>query len=77
MDQLVNAAQEMAKLSNELQDEIAKFNIGESVTSKEKGYTQANVGHKPVPERKIVEQKTPINKPEGSSQVSNLQTLTK
>ena len=66
MDELLNAAKELAALSEELQDEIAKFNLGESVTSKEKGYTQANVGLKPVPERKIVEQKTTLHKPESS-----------
>ena len=39
MDVLVNAAQELAKLSNELQAEIAKFNIGESVTGQKNEYT--------------------------------------
>jgi methyl-accepting chemotaxis protein len=33
MDQLVNAAQEMAKLSAELQAEVEKFNIGEAVST--------------------------------------------
>ncbi|KPQ41565.1 MAG: hypothetical protein MPEBLZ_03880, partial [Candidatus Methanoperedens nitroreducens] len=31
MEQLVNAAQELAGLSNELQVEVAKFNIGEKI----------------------------------------------
>ncbi len=76
MDQLVNAAQEMAKLSNDLQVEVAKFNIGESVTEQKHGYEPAKVEYKPVPEHKTVEHKaieprtvehkTAKHKPEGS-----------
>ena len=58
MDQLVNAAQEMAKLSNELQVEVAKFKIDESVTEQKHGYEPARVEHKPAPEHKTVEHKT-------------------
>ncbi|KPQ41636.1 MAG: methyl-accepting chemotaxis protein, partial [Candidatus Methanoperedens nitroreducens] len=74
MDVLVNAARELAKLSDELQDEVAKFNIGEPVTSQINAST--NFEHKPVPERKAVEHKvvepktvehkTAKNKPERS-----------
>ncbi|MFA4956286.1 MAG: HAMP domain-containing methyl-accepting chemotaxis protein [Candidatus Methanoperedens sp.] len=56
MDQLVNAAQALAQLSNELQAEVAKFNIGETVSSsgfskseyKPEYKTEKAVQHKPV-----------------------------
>ncbi|MDL5501907.1 MAG: hypothetical protein QSU88_01700, partial [Candidatus Methanoperedens sp.] len=35
MDQLVNAAQELSRLSNELLAEVAKFNLGEAVKEAE------------------------------------------
>jgi len=55
MDQLVNAAQDLARLSNELQTEVAKFNIGEAVSSS----GSMKIEHKPEyrvepkPEHKI------------------------
>ena len=53
MDVLVNAAQELAKLSDELQDEVAKFNIGEPVIS------QQNAIHKPeISQKKMKEHST-------------------
>lgn len=49
MDQMVNAAQELAKLSNELQAEVAKFNLGEAVSRVIK--QAEHVKHEPVKQK--------------------------
>jgi methyl-accepting chemotaxis protein len=49
MDQLVNTATELARLSYELQAEVAKFNIGESITTTLKQEPEpARIEQKPV-----------------------------
>ncbi|MFZ3384336.1 MAG: HAMP domain-containing methyl-accepting chemotaxis protein [Candidatus Methanoperedens sp.] len=73
MSQLVSAAQGMAQLSNDLQVEVARFKIDESVTE-QKHYEPAKVEYKPehktvehkAVEPRTVEHKTAKNKPEGS-----------
>ena len=55
MDQLVNAAQDLARLSDELKAEVARFNIGETVSSS--GVSKIE----PITEHKI--EKTAQNKP--------------
>ena len=75
MDPLVNAAQEMARLSAELQAEVGKFNIGETVSVSRQGYEPSKIVHRPVPEHKPMhknllehkpEHKTVKHKPQGS-----------
>jgi methyl-accepting chemotaxis protein len=80
MDVLVNAAQELAKLSDELQEEVAKFNIGEPVISQKNA--PANFEHKPEGSQKKMKEHstsgTISSKDNGSSlKGSSLEDLTK
>ncbi|MDL5501918.1 MAG: hypothetical protein QSU88_01760, partial [Candidatus Methanoperedens sp.] len=52
----------MAKLSNELQAEVAKFKIDKSGKEQQNAYEPAKVEHKPVHEQKTTEHKIPDNK---------------
>ncbi|CAG0996998.1 Methyl-accepting chemotaxis protein McpA [Methanosarcinales archaeon] len=58
MDVLVNAARELAKLSDELQDEVAKFNIGEFVTSQINASTKTAKNKPERSQKKMKEQST-------------------
>jgi hypothetical protein len=72
MDQLVNAAQDLARLSNELQAEVGKFNIGEAVSSS--GISK--IEQKPEHKLEEIAQHKPANAPEKPSQ-RNLEDLTR
>jgi len=62
MDQLVNAAQALAQLSNELQAEVTKFNIGEAVSSS--GFSKSEYKPEYKPEKAV--QHKPVNATEKS-----------